>query len=128
MLRRIAILTLVVLSASAGSALAATTWHAQVSDGTSTSARTATKCSFQGSGGTLTVTCKSGGRAVLTYTFTADRAVVGTPSSSIDADSTGNAGATSIATGSGKTLKLKVVVTGAGSVSISSVTVGYYTT
>jgi hypothetical protein len=129
MVRRTAILGLVVFAVMAGSALAATTWHTQMKDGSATLSRSASKCTVGAgsAGGSLRVTCKAGGKATLRYVFTAGKAIMGTPSSSVDALSSGSASAKSSAKVSGKSLYVTVTVAGAGSVQVSSVGVGYYT-
>jgi len=128
MVRRTAILGVVAFAVTAGPAIAATTWHTQMTDGSATASRSAKKCTFDaGSSGALRVVCTKGGTATLRYVFTTAKAIVGTPSSSLDGVVTGNTTASSAVKAGGKKLTVKVRVAGAGSVVVSSASVGYYT-
>lgn len=127
MVRRTAILGVVAFALMAGTAFA-TTWHTQMTDGTATASRSAAKCTFDpGSNGALQVACNSGGKATLRYVFTAAKAVVGTPSSSVNGAVTGNTTVTSKPSAAGRKITVTVKVAGAGSAVVSSVSVGYYT-
>jgi hypothetical protein len=129
MVRRTAILGVVVFALMAGSAFAATTWHTQMKDGSATASRSTSKCTV-GAGsasGSLRVTCKAGGKATLHYLFTSAAPVLGKASSSVDAASTGSTSVGSTVSVGVQSLRVTVTVAGAGSAQVSSVSVGYYT-
>ena len=126
MVRRTLIASLLTAAFAVSPALA-NVWNTQLKDGVATSWRTATNCSFDTSGSSLLVTCRTGGKAKVGYTFTSSRPIVGTPTRNVDAATSGNSVARSAVTAAGRTVRVSVSVSGAGTVRIDSVGVGYYT-
>jgi hypothetical protein len=120
------------MAVCAGTALADSSWVADMKDGTDTSSRQQTGgCTFRAgpASGSLVVVCPKGASATITYLFYSDDRIEGVPTASFDFTTKQ---LLKVRTSLGlkdshHILRVRLVVTGSAMVTINSVGVTYYT-